>query len=144
MNPVHNVCDNLLEYKNRWLENKSEHRKNINLCRSCDPCWSLVQTMKSCINVPVEAIHFLPVVSWWMLDEDEGHRGVGRVKRSPHGAFVPRVHRGTFGTVEHPGELVELGNAADDPAGKNRIHEANLKVRNTNWTTWIERLETSL
>lgn len=59
------------------------------------------------------------------LDEcdDAGRVGVGVVRKdggdskaSPYGAFVYRVHGRTLRTVEHTGELVKLGHAADHSA----------------------------
>lgn len=57
------------------------------------------------------------------MNDDAGRGGVGVVRKdgddsntSPYGAFVHRVHGRTLRTVEHTGELVKLGHAADHSA----------------------------
>lgn len=71
------------------------------------------------------------------LDEcdDAGQVGVGVVwtdggdsKASPYGAFVHRIHGRTLRTVEHTGELVKLGHAADHSAGGGRTQTHNIFV----------------
>lgn len=52
-----------------------------------------------------------------MIDAGRVSRVGGAVKRSPYRAFVHRVHGGSPRAVEHAGELVELGNAADHSVG---------------------------
>lgn len=139
-----------LKYKNRWFENKSKHRKNINnLCRSCDPCFSLVLIMDNCINFTFPScirliknrLYALCIIlmvlmnDWcrtscmwgWMGAVKVIPSSTGRAERSPYRAFVHRVHWGAFWTVENTGKLIELGNAADHSAG-NEAQYSNMET----------------